>query len=206
MNFTARVKIIQGDQDTKGWSFQSESESHSLSLCRWLCDTMDYTIHGTLQAKIQKWIAFPFSRGSYKPRDRTQVSLIAGRFFTSWAAGEVFKCIINYKPGQITLACKFQFVSVCLIWSTFSSVKWGDSSFSRTRSGRFKAELNGVEINCFSFSHSCKAFDTASYLQSVIPKHSWHWAPTTCQVPCRRYRNKKIRSPCTYISWTITQQ
>ena len=27
----------------------------------------------------------PFSRGSSQPRDRTQVSLIAGRFFTIWA-------------------------------------------------------------------------------------------------------------------------
>jgi len=30
-------------------------------------------------------VAFPFSRGSSQPRDQTQVSHIAGRFFTSWA-------------------------------------------------------------------------------------------------------------------------
>ena len=30
-------------------------------------------------------VAFPFSRGSFQPRDQTQVSLIAARFFTSWA-------------------------------------------------------------------------------------------------------------------------
>ena len=35
-----------------------------------------------------KWIAFSFSRVSSQPRDRTQVSCIAGRFFTSWATGE----------------------------------------------------------------------------------------------------------------------
>ena len=34
------------------------------------------------------WPAFPFSRGSSQPRDRTQVSRIAGRFFTSWAIRE----------------------------------------------------------------------------------------------------------------------
>ena len=33
-------------------------------------------------------IAFPFSRGSSQPRDRTQVSCIAGGFFTSWATRE----------------------------------------------------------------------------------------------------------------------
>ena len=40
-------------------------------------------IHGILQAKILEWVAFPFSRGSSQPRDRTQVSHIAGRFFTN---------------------------------------------------------------------------------------------------------------------------
>ena len=35
-----------------------------------------------------EWVAFPFSRGSSQPKDRTQVSRIAGRFFTSWATRE----------------------------------------------------------------------------------------------------------------------
>ena len=47
-----------------------------------LCDPMDYTVHGILQARILEWVAFPFSRGSSQPRDWTQVSRIAGRFFT----------------------------------------------------------------------------------------------------------------------------
>ena len=29
----------------------------------WLCDPMDYTVHGILQTKILEWVAFPFSRG-----------------------------------------------------------------------------------------------------------------------------------------------
>ena len=41
--------------------------------------------HGILQARILEWVAFPFSRGSSQPRDRTQVSRTVGRFFTSWA-------------------------------------------------------------------------------------------------------------------------
>ena len=51
--------------------------------CPTLCDPMDYTIHGILQARILTWVAFPFSRGSSQPRDQTQVSCIAGRFLTS---------------------------------------------------------------------------------------------------------------------------
>ena len=57
-------------------------------LCLTLCDPMDYTVCGILQARILEWVAFPFSRGSYHPKDRTQVSPIAGRFFTSCATRE----------------------------------------------------------------------------------------------------------------------
>ena len=50
--------------------------------CPTLGDPMDYTIHG-IQARILEWVAFPFSRGSSQPRDKTHVSCIAGGFFTS---------------------------------------------------------------------------------------------------------------------------
>ena len=35
-----------------------------LQLCPTLCDPMDYTVHGILQAKILEWVAIPFSGGS----------------------------------------------------------------------------------------------------------------------------------------------
>ena len=38
-------------------------------LCPALCDHMDYTVHGILQARILEWVAIPFSRGSSQPRD-----------------------------------------------------------------------------------------------------------------------------------------
>ena len=41
------------------------------------------SVHGILQARILKWVAFPSSRGSSPPRDQTQVSRIAGGLFTS---------------------------------------------------------------------------------------------------------------------------
>ena len=43
-------------------------------LCLTLCDPMNYTVHGILQARILEWVAFPFSRGSSQPRDQTQGS------------------------------------------------------------------------------------------------------------------------------------
>ena len=47
-------------------------------LCPTLCDPMGYTLPGILQARILEWVAFPCSRGSSQPKDRTHVSRIAG--------------------------------------------------------------------------------------------------------------------------------
>ena len=56
-------------------------------LCLTLCDPMDCSppdssVCGILQARIPEWVAIPVCRRSSWPRDRTQVSCIAGRFFT----------------------------------------------------------------------------------------------------------------------------
>ena len=58
--------------------------------CPTLCDPMDCSppgssVHGILQARILELAAMPFSRGSSQSRDWTQVSFIAGGFFTTWA-------------------------------------------------------------------------------------------------------------------------
>ena len=51
--------------------------------CPTLCDAKDYTVHGILQVRILEWVAYPLSSGSSPSRDPTQVSRIAGGFFTS---------------------------------------------------------------------------------------------------------------------------
>ena len=85
--------------------------------CLTLCDPMDRTVHGVLQARILEWVAFPFFRAS-QPRDRIQVSHIAGRFFTSWATG---------KPSLwngINLWRKYRLenqVSFYMMWSIWNS-------------------------------------------------------------------------------------
>ena len=58
-----------------------------------LWDTKDCSLPGfsgyeILQARILEWIAIPFSGGSSRPRDQTQFSCIAGRFFIIWATRE----------------------------------------------------------------------------------------------------------------------
>ena len=54
-------------------------------LCPTLCEPMNCTVHGILQARILEWVAVSFSWGSSQPRGQTQVSHILGEFFTIWA-------------------------------------------------------------------------------------------------------------------------
>ena len=65
--------------------------------CPTLCNPMDYTIHGILQAKILEWVAYPFSSRFSLPRTRIGVSCIAGRFFTIWAIRETLNRVQHSK-------------------------------------------------------------------------------------------------------------
>ena len=61
--------------------------------CPTLCDPMDCSlpgsyVHETFQARVLKWVAISFSRGSSRPRGRTQFSHITSRCFTIWATRE----------------------------------------------------------------------------------------------------------------------
>ena len=52
------------------------------------CSLSGSSVHRIFQAKVLEWIAISFSRGSSRPRNRTQVSSIAGRPLTVWATRE----------------------------------------------------------------------------------------------------------------------
>ena len=71
-------------------------ESEVAQSCLTLCDPMDCSppgssVHGISQARILEWGAIAFSRGFSRPRDRTQVSGIAGRHLTVWATRESWR-------------------------------------------------------------------------------------------------------------------
>ena len=44
----------------------------------------------SIEARTLEWVAIPFSRGPFQPRDWTQVSGTAGRFCTVWATREAW--------------------------------------------------------------------------------------------------------------------
>ena len=58
--------------------------THGLWPVRLLCP-------GIFQGRILEWVAISFSRWSSRPRDRTGVSWVEGRFFTDWATRETRK-------------------------------------------------------------------------------------------------------------------
>ena len=68
--------------------------------CPTLCGPMAYTVHGIFQTRILERVAFPFSRSYFQPRDWTQASLIAGRFFTSWATWEAH-CTLSVQFSSV---------------------------------------------------------------------------------------------------------
>ena len=82
-----RCHILTDDDD--------EQDEEVAQSCPTLCNPIDCrslprsSIHGILQARVLEWVAISFSRGSSRPRDRTQVYLIVGRRFTIWATREV---------------------------------------------------------------------------------------------------------------------
>ena len=74
--------------------------------CPTLWDPMDYSppgssVHAIFQARILEGIVISSSRRSSQSRDQTQVSCIAGRFFTMWATRERLCRSSAYKEDQV---------------------------------------------------------------------------------------------------------
>ena len=64
------------------------------------CQRVLYQLSHKGSPWILEWVAYPYSRGSSWPRNRTGVSSIAGRFFTNWAikeARDLFKKLTSEK-------------------------------------------------------------------------------------------------------------
>ena len=65
--------------------FQTQGSCPGLPHCRQILSQLSHK----RSPRILEWVAYPFSRGSSRPRNQTGVSCIAGRFFTTWAIREV---------------------------------------------------------------------------------------------------------------------
>ena len=133
------------------WSEVKWSESRSV-----LSDPLqpqDYTIHGTLQARILEWVAISFSRVSFQRRDQTQVSHIAGRFFTSWAIREV--------PAYLRLLIFFLAILIpawalsnsCHVWDILINFWWLWGSTGNRSSQGWNPGLPHCRRSLYQLSH-----------------------------------------------------
>ena len=129
---------------------ESESVSHSV-----VSDFMDYSlsgssVYGILQARILEWVAILFSRGSSRPRDRTQLSYTTDIFFTVWATREAhsypYLCFVYWmvsllKMEPCLILSTYQNAWPRGIWSTcdwwMNKWKWG-----RSGSGFYESRIN----------------------------------------------------------------
>ena len=68
--------------------FPTQELNPGLLHCRWIL----YQLSHRGAQRILVWVAYPFSKGSSRPRNWTGVSCIAGGFFTSWAIREAHWC------------------------------------------------------------------------------------------------------------------
>ena len=101
----------------------------------WPAIGLCFSVHGIFQVRIVAWTASSFSRGSFQPRDRTQVSCIAGgqnplqlallfctqlsifhKFPWEEGAGELihFQAFPKCKPKERFSVCVCVFVCVCV--------------------------------------------------------------------------------------------
>ena len=89
-NEKTKAKFLQENWKTKYLSNEIYTQRYFCLLGK---------LHGILQARILEVVVIPFFRESSQPRDWTQVSRIAGRFFTRWATREAQE----YWVGSLSL-------------------------------------------------------------------------------------------------------
>ena len=137
--------------------------------CPALCDPMDCSlqgssVHGIFQARVPEWGAISFSRGSSRPRDRTQVSRIAGRHFTIWATREVPR--IWNMHVQI---CRFVLTSK---WIGFKMFYLRNIIFLKRRYRFCQKGWKTEGPDVLTLSESNNIFDYYSLLPSPTPTHT----------------------------------
>ena len=106
-------------------------------LCLALCNPMDCSplassVHVIFQARILKWVAIPFSRGSSRPKDRTQVSCIAGKFFTVCEVCNIVQKAVNKTIPKI----KKKREGKVVIWGGFTKSRRMKRSKKQGKEGK----------------------------------------------------------------------
>ena len=124
-----------------------------------LCDPMDSSLLGILQARILEWFAMPSFRGSSQPRYQTKVSCIIGRFFTLWATREAhFKDI----PGEVKNSASVR-------WKSFSPTLMQQLWTQRPTLQSWGCFALGPSLNIFVFHQDTSTFPLHSGVPGPSP-------------------------------------
>ena len=103
--------------------FPTEGLKPGLSHCRRIL----YQLSHQRSPRMLEWVAYPFSRRSSQPRNRSGVSCIAGRFFTNWVTREDFQShIIKKGAGWKRLLWLFfkAITSIPVFHASFDCPHW----------------------------------------------------------------------------------
>ena len=164
------------------------------------------SIHGIPQARILEWVVIPFSRGSPWPRDWTQVSHIAGRFFITWATREVQVLLaIKYikfwqlpGPHHIQADIKMLIMRVVRIvyMSTFlPTIRFALGGGYKLLSRR--VQFSSVQFSCSVMSDSLQPHES-QYARLPHPSPTPRVYSNSC--PSSRWCHLAISSPVTPFS------
>ena len=110
------------------------------------CSPPGSSVHGILQARILEWVAIPFSKGSFWPRDQTCiffVSCITGRFFIQQVTWEANLSYIN--PNMHTKQNILHITFHTFLYFKFLLRK--DLSFSEQFKTHSKTERKGQRLS-----------------------------------------------------------
>ena len=148
------------------------------------CSPPDPSVHGIFQARILEWVAISFSRESSQPRDRTQVSHIAGRRFNLWAIREayirMYMHIYVFEKHTLKYECIYQV-----------SRKWGPGV------QEFTGDCEGMKWDPSSWGDEIAGL-------SLFSEWSGDWVPEqvpACWVVSDSLQPMDCSSPASSVQW-----
>ena len=155
--------------------------------CLTLCNPMDcsipgFSVYGIFQARVLEWVGISFSRGSFRPRDWTHVSRIAGRRFIVWATRKGTTGVGSYSllqgsfPTQVSNLClrcllHWQAGSLPLNhWKplTYYSISYIHCAHCQTPPLPWKTALGRWDSFYFILRHSSSAQDSLGHSRYSI--------------------------------------
>jgi len=92
--------------------FPTQGSNPGLLHCRWIL----YQLSHKGSPRILEWVACPFFRGSFQPRNRPGVSWIAGGFFTNWTIRGALQHLIYHTKAWTQTTSKTTWYRVCTAW------------------------------------------------------------------------------------------